>query len=78
MQWRSTHTSIIKGGDKMIGEKMCVCECVCSFCPFVIRDAVMRLMREVDPEGAQQRRTRRLRRRIYTSKVVQNSHSMQW
>lgn len=35
----------------------------------VYRDTVMRLMAEVDPDGARERRKRKLSRRTYSSKV---------
>ena len=33
------------------------------------RDTIMRLLREEDPEGCEQRRRRRLKRRVYRDKV---------
>ena len=39
----------------------------CSYGILTTRDTVMRLLRDIDPEGSEQRRSRRLRRRVYTS-----------
>ena len=36
---------------------------------FDYRDTVMRLLASLDPEGTQQRRKKRLRRRVYINKV---------
>ena len=41
----------------------------CFPCPGLIRDKIMTVVREVDPEGVSRRRQRRLRRRVYQSKV---------
>ena len=37
--------------------------------PLIIRDTVMQVLRVLDPEGVRLRRSRRLKRRVYTSKV---------
>ena len=36
----------------------------------IYRSTVMKILREVDPEGVKLRRKRRLKRRIYNSKVI--------
>ena len=43
--------------------------CGFKFMPLCFRDTVMRLMKEVDSEGVQLRKGRRLKRRSYHSKV---------
>ena len=35
----------------------------------LLRDTVMHLMRALDPEGVEQRKSRRLKRRLYNCKV---------
>lgn len=43
---------------------------LCTCITHILRDTVMELMRLLDPKGVVLRRSRRLQRRVYTSKVI--------